>query len=105
MTDSTHNALVTVMIIIAVIIAIALLTGRLGRVGYSYHYYQPASVIDIGQTRVYNTQPRYSSTVTSYSRPSTYTTFGSTQTTTTYATDTKYTYDCSPDGTYCWTNQ
>ncbi len=109
MTDSTHNTLVTTMIIIAVLIAIVLLTRGLSPLAYRYREYQGASAIQLLPQNNQNyqyTQPRYSQTVTSYSRPSQYvnptTTYYSD---TSYTYDTVYTYECSPDGSYCWTNQ
>lgn len=110
MTDSTHNALVTIMIIIAVLIAVILLGRALGPIGYQYRAYQGASAAELlpRNNRGYGSydRPQYSQTVTSYSRPSRYVTPTYYSSDVTYHYDTtSYTYECSSDGSYCWTNQ
>lgn len=112
MNDKIDNTLITIMIILGVIIAVILLAGgSLGRnVGYYQYGYQQANTLgafdDRGDYRE-RYYPIYTDTVTSYSRPSRYTTFGNTEITTTTTTNREYekvySYTCQ-DG-YCWTNQ
>ena len=97
MSDSTHNALVTVMIIIAVIIAIILL-GR-GLTNGALYRYQQASAINVYQ--IDKTQPSYSSVVTAYSRPSRPTNFGSSHSSTTTQYQYETTYVCPMDAMRC----
>ena len=108
MTDTTHNSLVTMMIIIAIIIAIVLFGRHFSNpIGYQYQYYQQANALGAfdEQNDSYYGQPvRYTDTVTAYSRPSRYTSANTTYySDSNYQYESQYSYTCQ-DG-YCWTNQ
>jgi hypothetical protein len=102
MTDTTHNSLVTLMIIIGVLIAILLLGRFFGGSTYGYSYYrQPASAIDF--YRHVSPEPTVSqSSVTAYSRPSTY--YPTQYDSSSYNYQHTYSYSCDGMGN-CWTNQ
>lgn len=103
MDTTSHNLFISIMVIAAIVVVIAIFGQGYGSGSPFMYRSQPASAYSAGMMDVRIAQPQYhTQSVTAYSRPSTQV---QSSYTSDYYSQQTVSYTCTADYRECWTNQ